>query len=162
MRARQRRTDAARMNVSVEHNHVTFALIFLAAAVFVLAVPVATWWLVGDLSTTTDDPDYAVRPPSISSAQERVLGLGSLAMVASATVVLAAGTALGRLDPRWWAVLTPLAVTGVIVGWGYRVVTAGVIGANIGAGLVVMFGGPFVSGLLLIAAVLAVVILRTS
>jgi hypothetical protein len=60
-------------------------------------------------------------------------------MVASATVVLAPGTVLGRLDPRWWAVLTPLAVTGVIVGWGYLVVTADVIGANLGAGLVVMF-----------------------
>lgn len=40
-------------------------------------------------------------------------------------------------------------MAGLLVGVGWRVLTAGVIGANIGAGLVIVFGGPVVAGLLL-------------
>jgi hypothetical protein len=48
-----------------------------------------------------------------------------------------------------------LIVAGVIVAGGYRVATAGVIGANIGAGIVILFGTPFVAGLVIAAAVVA-------
>jgi hypothetical protein len=41
---------------------------------------------------------------------------------------------------------------GFITGAGWRVMTAGVIGANIGAGLVVLFGSPLVAALLVWAA----------
>lgn len=57
--------------------------------------------------------------------------------------------ATGRrvLDPRWWAVLILLVVAGCIVGLGRRALTAGVIGANIGAGLFVFVGSPNVVAL---------------
>jgi hypothetical protein len=48
-----------------------------------------------------------------------------------------------------------LLVAGMIMAYGYRVMTAGVIGANIGAGIIIMFGTPLVLGLLVSAAVLA-------
>jgi hypothetical protein len=51
-------------------------------------------------------------------------------------------------DARWWSVLVPLMAAGFIAGAGWRVMTAGVIGANIGAGLVVLFGSPLVAALL--------------
>lgn len=51
-------------------------------------------------------------------------------------------------DARWWSVLVPLMAAGFITGAGWRVMTAGVIGANIGAGLVVLFGSPLVAALL--------------
>lgn len=51
--------------------------------------------------------------------------------------------------------LIPLAVAGVIAGAGWRVLTAGVIGANIGAGLVVFLAGPLVGVLVVWALAFA-------
>ena len=96
------------MNVFVEPRHLSLALGALTIAL-VFAVPVATWWLVGDLSTTIDDPDFVVQPPAISPTQERLLGVGSLIVVVGTTLVLVVAAGLGRLDWRWWAVLTLLA-----------------------------------------------------
>jgi len=47
-----------------------------------------------------------------------------------------------------WSVLVPLMAAGFITGTGWRVMNAGVIGANIGAGLVVLCGSPLVAALL--------------
>jgi hypothetical protein len=46
----------------------------------------------------------------------------------------------------------PLVGAGVVLGFGYHVATAGVIGANIGYGLVVFFGVPLMAVLILVAA----------
>ena len=120
-----------------------------AAALLVLSTPVATWWLVGDQSTVpaSAEPDYAIRPWNISPAAAHTAGLASLLLATAMTVLLARATALSRLDRRWWAVLTPLLVAGILAGAGWRVMTAGGIGANIGAGLYVMFFGPIFAGL---------------
>lgn len=48
--------------------------------------------------------------------------------------------------------LAPLVIAGVVVGAGQRVLTAGVIGANIGAGLAMIFAAPAAAGLVLWAA----------
>ncbi|UWP80002.1 hypothetical protein [Dactylosporangium fulvum] len=72
-----------------------------------------------------------------------------MVIVIAALLVLGWATRRQHLDPRWWRVLGPLLAAGVIVGYGWRVMTAGVIGANIGAGLVVLFAGPVVAALLL-------------
>lgn len=123
----------------------------LAAALgLVLAVPVATWWLVGDLSTVqvSAGRDYAFRPWPIGPTVARAAGTGSL-VVGSVTVAVLGWATLRRvLDIRWWAVLLPLGAAGFIAGAGWRVMTAGGIGANIGAGMVVLFGGPAVLVLL--------------
>jgi hypothetical protein len=109
------------------------------------------WWLVGDQSTVpaSSDPDYAFRPWPISPAAARAAGIGSLTIAATATGLLGWATARRLLDVRWWAVLVPLTAAGFIAGAGWRVMTAGVIGANIGAGFVVLLGGPIVLGLLI-------------
>jgi len=121
------------------------------ALILVLAVPVAAWWLVGDQSTVpaSMDPDYAFRPWRIGPVAARAAGIGSLAAGGVAAAVLIAMTLRRRLDYRWWAVLVPLAAAGIIAGAGWRVMTAGVIGANIGAGLLVFTCGPLVLGLLI-------------
>jgi hypothetical protein len=49
------------------------------------------------------------------------------------------------LDARWWVVLLPLLAAGFIAGAGWRVMTAGVLGSNIGAGFVVLIGWPLVA-----------------
>lgn len=119
------------------------------AVLLVLSTPVATWWLVGDQSTVpaSAEPDYAIRPWNISPAAEGTAGITALLLATAMTVLLARASALRRLDRRWWAVLIPLLVAGILAGAGWRVMTAGGIGANIGAGLYVMFLGPIFVGL---------------
>jgi hypothetical protein len=75
-----------------------------AALALVLAMPVATWWLVGDLSTVplSASPDYAFHPWAISPAAARATGTGSLVVAAVMVVVLAWATLRRLLDIRWW------------------------------------------------------------
>ncbi len=121
-----------------------------ACAGLVVAFPVATWWLVGDLSTVpaSADPDFAFRPFDIGPAAERAAGVGSVLLAAVTLAILVWFTVRQVFDARWWSVLVPLLAAGFIAGAGWRVMTAGVIGANIGAGFVILFGSPAVAALL--------------
>jgi hypothetical protein len=126
----------------------------LASAGLVLAFPVATWWLVGDQSTVpaTAHPDFAFRPLNVSRAAERAAGLASALLAAVMLLILVWFTVRHLFDARWWTVVVPLMAAGFITGAGWRVMTAGVIDANIGAGLVVLLGTPLVTALLVWAA----------
>jgi hypothetical protein len=137
-------------------------LVPLAAAMLLLAVPVLTWWLAGDQSTValTADPDYFVRPLHISPALERVLGCGSVLVAIVAALLLTWASLRHGLDLRWWSVLGPLLPAGALTGFGWRVLTAGVIGANIGAGLFTFFAGPVIVALLAWAVFRSVTLLR--
>lgn len=53
-----------------------------------------------------------------------------------------------EFDPRWWSVLGPLLPAGILAGFGWRVLTARMDGANIGAGCVILSVGPAVAALL--------------
>ncbi|WP_405425885.1 hypothetical protein [Micromonospora sp. NBC_00617] len=123
----------------------------VVAAALVIAVPVATWWLVGDQSTVpvSVNPDYTFKPFDVTPRTQRTAGVASAVLTIVALLMLARATRRKHLDPQWWRVLIPLLVAGLIVGYGWRVMTAGVIGANIGAGLVVLFAGPVVAALLI-------------
>ncbi len=125
-----------------------------AAGALALATPVATWWLVGDQSTVPARAglDFAVRPWDISPGTGQAAGIAALAAAAAAALVIGRAARRHQFDGRWWSVLVPLLAAGTIAGAAWRVVTAGVIGANIGAGLAITFGGPLVVGLLAFAA----------
>jgi hypothetical protein len=139
----------------------------MAAVALVVAVPVATWWLVGDqtdpdfkrrLQADGDpairaglDPDYMFRPLDIAPATERTVGGVAVALVVAALVVLVGAWLTGRLHVGWWGVLGVLSLVGAGCGWGWRVMTAAVSGANIGGGLVLMFGVPIGLGLVGVA-----------
>jgi hypothetical protein len=111
----------------------------LAAVLLVLATPVATWWLVGDLSEDAPPAalSYSFAPPPVGGSVARWLGAGATAIALVALGVSAAGTWRRTLDRAWWPVLLPLVGLGAFAGWSYRVMTAGVVGANIGAGMVI-------------------------
>ena len=133
----------------------------LAGLGLVISVPVATWWLVGDLSTVSVDAgrDYAFQPWPVAPVTERALGIAALTVGLSAVAVLGWATRRRVMDARWWTVLVPLLAAGGIAGFSWRVMTAGVIGANIGAGLCVIVGGPVVAALLLFSLARAAVVL---
>jgi len=111
-------------------------------------MPVAVWWAVGDVSapeaTAIPDPDYQIHPFDIAPTTERVVGVGAVVLVAVSVGALVIALWSGRMHRLWWPVLLQLSLAGAVCGAGWRVLTAAVIGANIGAGLVILFGGPLV------------------
>ncbi|MGW0862281.1 hypothetical protein [Streptomyces sp. NPDC002611] len=119
-----------------------------AGVALVLGVPVAAWGLMGQQNhdgLPASELDYAYQPWGIGDGV--AAGVGGLALVLAG--VGAAVLVRGAMDRRWWGVLGPLVVVGLMVGVGWRVLTAGVVGANIGAGMLIIFGTPVAAGLLL-------------
>lgn len=109
----------------------------------VAASPGATWFWAGRLSEPELNPavaDYAWRPWRSLVEHESLVG------AVSTGVALAAALALIVMRRRvgGWAMAPVLATTlalavlGAWAGLGYRVITAAVVGANIGAGLVIL------------------------
>lgn len=127
------------------------------SVILVLAATIATWYLVGDQSTTSpDDADYVIRPIRVSRRLERVVGLGGVLLTVVAATALIWASVRHTFDLRWWLAIGPATAAGALLGLAWRVLTAGVIGANIGAGCMLMFGAPLVA--LLLAWVIAVVV----
>ena len=120
-----------------------------AAMVLGLAVSVVTWWLIGDLSTARpDNADYVIRPlVRIGAGAARVLGIVSLVLALAAAAWLSWASVHSGFDLRWWSVIGPLLALGILLGLGWRVFTAGVVGANIGAGLYAFLVGPIIVAL---------------
>ncbi len=117
-------------------------MILAISVILVLAATVATWYLVGDQSTTSPEhADYVIRPVRMSRRLERVIGMGGLLLAMLAAAVLTWASVRHTFDLRWWLVIGPATATGALVGLAWRIFTAGVIGANIGAGCLLMFGG---------------------
>ncbi len=130
----------------------------LGSAAMVLATPAATWWVVGpnpgnelgsDPASGADDYDYLFQPPTIDPGLERAVGIGSILAVVCGAGLVARGIRNGRLDSRWLPAILMLTVAGVIMGAGGRVLTAAVVGANIGGGFVLLFGTPVVIALVI-------------
>jgi hypothetical protein len=122
---------------------------FLAGLAPVLASPIITYALMGDQSSTKDpNPNYFIRPPAISPST-----VTTVALIATVLALLGLGVLVprwndGSLHAAWKRVVVCLVVCGVIAGAFYRVATAAVIGANIGAGVMVFFAGPLLLALL--------------
>lgn len=89
-----------------------------------------------------------VEPPSISADAALALGIVATVLLVASVVALLVASRRRAFDPGWWSVLLPLMGAGVIAGFSGRVITAGVIGANIGGGLVILFGVPIVLALI--------------
>lgn len=100
---------------------------------------VSAWWLIGDLSEPGDPAshDHLLRPLAISPGAERVLGATATALLVVA-VVVARGSSREERRATW-----PLVAAAAFVALAGRVMTAGVGGANIGGGMLMMVG-PFV------------------
>jgi hypothetical protein len=122
----------------------------------VLATPIAVWWMVGDRTTTAvPDPDYLIHPPSTGATAERRIGASAVLLGLVTASALLGATWRGRFPAKWWGVLVPLLVAGAFCGAGWRVITAGVVGANIGGGLLLVSGVPIVVTLIGVAIVVA-------
>ncbi len=140
----------------------TSPLMAIATLVLLATLPVATWWLVGDLSYTgSEDLDYFLRPPAVPAAVERAFGLGALLAAVGVIAAMIVATTLRRVHPLRWLSVLPVVLAGIIVGLVGRVVTAGGIGFNFGAAFGVLLGVPTVL-LLLVTAGSTTAVLRSS
>jgi hypothetical protein len=117
----------------------------LAAALAVLAAPVAAWWLIGDQSESRVAPrnrDYVARAPHVPSWIVATAGAVALLVLVAAAAVLLQAVRHRRIARGWIGVVGLLSFAGVLVALFGRIATAGVDGANIGAGLAMIVGGP--------------------
>jgi hypothetical protein len=130
----------------------------IAGAGLVAATPVAMWWVAGDRSYRgSDDLDYIFRPLDLPVWLEMLAGAGAVAVVMACVFVLAEARQQGLLTRAQVRTLAQLCVAGAIIGAGWRAVTAGVIGANIGGAMVLLFGLPLAIALTGAAVVRALV-----
>jgi hypothetical protein len=113
--------------------------------------------LVGQQGGGTVNNDYLMRPLELSHSLAVLLVVGSVAILAVALLLIAGLVLRGRATGLWLVAAAISVGLGGALGWAYRIVTAGVIGANLGAGLLLLFGGPFVA-VVLIAEVCVVVL----
>jgi hypothetical protein len=119
----------------------------LAGIVAVIATPIAAWWLIGDQTFTggrRDNLDYMYRAPHLSGRIATLAGAVALAAVVTGAAVLYMEARRRRVDSRWLGVVMLLMVSGVVLAGMDRIVTAGVVGANIGGGFAIFFGAPTV------------------
>ena len=126
-------------------------LVLAGAVALVLAVPVAVWWRIGDRYSTlylSPISSSVIRPFPISPAAERAAGRGAVLAAIVAATWLTWASLRHRFDLRWWSVLGPLLLAGIVAGFGWRVLTARMDGANIGAGCLILSGAPVVAALL--------------
>ena len=88
----------------------------------VLAVPVAAWWLIGDLySSLTPNPGWVFRPFPVAG---RAAGRVSVLVAIVAATWLTWASLRHEFDLRWWSVLGPLLPAGILAGFIWRVLTA--------------------------------------
>lgn len=118
----------------------------VAAVALIVALPAATWWLIGPL------PYEDTLPVPPRTMAEQVVGIPAAVVVVGSAVALAAAVLTGRTDPLWWPTVTLMSVAGVLGGLGVRAAEIAPEG-NIGAGAVVLFAVPTVVLLVLGAVV---------
>ncbi|MGB3736266.1 MAG: hypothetical protein WA964_15005 [Ilumatobacter sp.] len=103
------------------------------------AAAAIAWWLVGDVSEPgLFSPDHIIESPDVSPITEALIGVVGVIAASIALLVLWRGRRAAVITRRQLSAVVPIAGLGAFAGFTLRVVTAGVSGANIGAGLLMM------------------------
>lgn len=115
----------------------------LTVVVVVAGFPVA-WWLIGDLSEPDlgNGLDYNFGRIEIDRRVETTAAVPALLLGLVAMTKLLQRRTRGVLPRGWIVGVAVLTLANVLAAAGGRVLTAGSHGANIGGGMVLMFGGP--------------------
>jgi hypothetical protein len=99
--------------------------------------------------------DYVVRAPDVPKWLATVAGASALGAVSVSICALVVGVHNRQLDRRWLGVVLVVMLAGFVGAGVERTVTAGVVGANIGAGLALFFGLPICALLVVFAALMS-------
>lgn len=116
----------------------------LGAGLLFGSAPMAAWWLIGDQSEGGRGADYyTLRPLEISFGDEQVFGvIAVVASVVGVALLLRSRHTLRARPTSWERAVLAVVVAEVVSMFIYRVMTAGTIGANIGAGMMLLFVVP--------------------
>lgn len=127
----------------------TFARALIIGAGIASLAP-AVWWIVGLIPSdvAAENADYLVRPLRLPSFVEPAVGLLSVLLAGFVAREVRRGARGGEFRSEWWQVAAALGALTAYGGLTYRVVTAPVIGANIGGGFLILFALPFSVGML--------------
>ncbi|GAA2862088.1 hypothetical protein Acy02nite_54180 [Actinoplanes cyaneus] len=98
--------------------------------------------------------DYGYEAVSFGAAADRVIGIVACLVAVASTMVLVGATLTRRLRWTWGFVLIPLVAAGFLAALTGRALTAGVMGGNIGGGLLAMAAIPI--GVVLVITATAV------
>ncbi|WP_433872163.1 hypothetical protein [Saccharopolyspora sp. CA-218241] len=127
-------------------------MVWSAVVLLALAAPVAFWYVIGDQSSVSPDhADYLVEPLRLPSWVNGAVVAVTALVVLGCALVLLRESRRGRLGRRHGVVLGLLLVAGLLIGVSARMITAGVIGANIGGGIMLMVALPLAGALVLVA-----------
>lgn len=128
-----------------------------SSTLFIVSLGDIAFFLIGDQSTNLDptDADYLWRSNQVLIDNEAAIGRASLAVGLLSAFTLALLYSRDRIKGHTLAQVGVLSAFAVWLGALYRVVTAGVIGANIGGGMMLL-GTPVVA----IATIALVFIIR--
>jgi hypothetical protein len=145
------------------HRRLFPVVAFAAGVAPVLAAPLITYAMIGDHSEIDlAHADYVVHPPAVSQATLTTYALFAGALALFGLGLLVPRWKEGSIDPRWKLIVTILVLCGMLTGGIYRVATFATSGANIGFGVLVLFGGPLLLALLAAAGVAAFKLRQTS
>jgi type IV secretory pathway VirB2 component (pilin) len=86
----------------------------VAGVALIVAVSLATWWLVGPQSLEDTPP----RPANLA---EHVVGVVACVVAVAACVALVVAARTGRMDLRWRPTIVALSLAGVPAGWAVRI-----------------------------------------
>ena len=120
-----------------------------------LALAPAAWGiaeLAPDEVGADAQPDYLVHPLRLSPATRATIAISAVAVVIAAAFVFAQALRRHEIRRGSLGVVVPLAAVAGAAGVVYSVITAPVIGANIGGGIALMAGIPFAAAMLGLAA----------
>ena len=110
--------------------------------------------LVGDMSSRQfDDLDYIIRVPQVHPAVSALAGLVAAVVVILTGVTLWEARRQNRVSRGCLTTPVLLCAAGALLALGWRMVTAGVIGANIGGTGFLILGLPIAVALLIAAGV---------
>ena len=106
------------------------------AALFIASAAGVTFFWVGDLSESVEPKyaDYLWRPWPFLTEHETAIGVVSVIVFVVAGATLALAHRARRMAAPLLAQIGALTLFSAWLGVGYRVLTAGVVGANIGGG----------------------------
>lgn len=134
----------------------------VSSALFSASIAVLAWIAIGHRSVDDPHPDYVVHPPRIPLAVTWIAGIVAVVVAVAYVAVFAWAARRSASSRQLLPVIGILAGAGVYAGLTGRVLTDGVIGANIGVGLLILFGGPAVLALLVFAAIRSLALARAS
>jgi hypothetical protein len=121
------------------------ASLWLPVAGIAFAAPFLAWFAIGDHS---GGPSYEFGPYQVGPESGYVVGGVATIVAAVALAVLIIRARRGVVDLRMWAVVATLAMAGALGAAGWRAVTSGYSGSDIGGPVVILLDPLLIAGLL--------------